>query len=313
MFDKRHDLAKFLVVAETGSILSASEKLNISQPALSRIICKLEAQFRGQLFERTSNGVRLTPFGSMVVDRARRILWEIKIAEEEINSAVTGHTGKVSVTADRIWADIILPATICKFHRSRPSVELELRSATYAEGTQLLISGESDLHFGSIGDNGVWSPLLLAERIMDMTWCIVAHEDHPLHSSKVTCEDLADYPWIEYDAASNSEAESDNLPSLARIMGEIQRQTGKQVKAVIRSDFTGLSMMREGSYLSYLPLAVKDKLFDASVKPLPIELGRRQHRAGLIMRRSSRTLPAFVEIGRIFRDMVSPHTAIGCG
>ena len=53
MFDKRHELAKFLAVADTGSILGAAEKIAISQPALSRIICKLEEQFKGKLFERS--------------------------------------------------------------------------------------------------------------------------------------------------------------------------------------------------------------------------------------------------------------------
>ena len=38
-----------------------------------------------------------------------------------------------------------------------------------------------------------------------MTWGIVAHESHPLHATKITCADLTDYPWIEYDAVSNGE------------------------------------------------------------------------------------------------------------
>ena len=36
MFDKRHELAKFLVVAETGSILGAAEKIAISQAGTCR-------------------------------------------------------------------------------------------------------------------------------------------------------------------------------------------------------------------------------------------------------------------------------------
>ena len=186
MFDKRHELVKFLVVAEAGSILGATEKIAITQPALSRIICKLEEQFKGKLFERSSTGVRLTPLGNMVADRARRILREIEIAEQEICSTLSGHAGILSITADQIWADTVLPATIHKFREKHPDVELKFRAASYADGIQSLISGESDLHCGSIGGNGVWSPLLLPERILDMTWGIVAHESHPLHARKIT-------------------------------------------------------------------------------------------------------------------------------
>ena len=57
MFVKRKDLLKFLVVAETGTILTAADKLSMTQPALSRTISKLEEQFQGQLFERVPTGV----------------------------------------------------------------------------------------------------------------------------------------------------------------------------------------------------------------------------------------------------------------
>ena len=312
MFERRHELSKFLVVAEAGSILGATEKIAISQPALSRTICKLEEQFKGKLFDRSSTGVCLTPLGSMVADRARRILREIEIAEQEIYSTLSGHTGILSITADQIWADTVLPATIHKFRKKHPDVELNLRAASYADGIQSLISGESDLHCGSIGGNGVWSPLLLPERVLDMTWGIVAHESHPLHATKITCGDLTDYPWIEYDAVSNGESDCDNLPSLAHVMDELEQQTKKRVKAIVRSNLTGLSMMQEGSYLSYLPLNVIDKLPGVSLKPLPVDLGRRRHRTGLIMRRSSRSLSAFVEIQRIIRDVVSNEVATAC-
>ena len=309
MFDKRHELAKFLAVADTGSILGAAEKIAISQPALSRIICKLEEQFNGKLFERSSTGVRLTPLGSMVAERARHILREIESAEQEICSTLSGHTGMLSITADQIWADTVVPATIHKFHEKHPDVELKLRAATYADGIQSLISGESDLHCGSIGGNGEWSPLLLPERVLDMTWGIVAHESHPLHTTKIGCAELTAYPWIEYDAVSNGETDCDNLPSLAHVMSELESRTKKRVKAIVRSNLTGLSMMQEGCYLSYLPLNVIDKLPGVSLKPLPTDMGRRRHRTGLIMRRSSRSLSALVQLQRIIREVVSQELA----
>ena len=52
VFDRRGDLVKFLAVAETGGILAAAERLAITQPALSRLIARLEAGLDGPLFER---------------------------------------------------------------------------------------------------------------------------------------------------------------------------------------------------------------------------------------------------------------------
>ena len=90
MFDKRGDLKKLLTVVEEGKIHSAAEKLHITQPALSRVIAKLERQFNGQIFERVPKGVRLTQFGAIVLDQVRHILREIEHAEEEINLTLKG-------------------------------------------------------------------------------------------------------------------------------------------------------------------------------------------------------------------------------
>ena len=305
MFDKRHELAKLLVVADTGTIIGAAEKLAITQPALSRIISKLEEQCRGQLFERTSTGVRLTQLGTMVTERARRILSEIEAAEEEINLTLTGQTGSLSITADPVWAETILPAVVCQFHRLHPEVELSVGAVSYSQGIRRLVSGESDLHCGSIGANGLWSPLVLPERLLKTTWCVVAHESHPLHAATVACEDLLGYQWIDYDTVAdgglgaNGDVKYDDLPSLAHVMDELHRETGRRAKVVIRTNLSELSMLEDGRYLSYLPLAALDKPPGASIVPLPTELGRRCYHAGIVSRRSSRALSAYVDMRRI--------------
>ena len=45
MIEKRYDLQRFLAVADTGTILSAADKLSITQPALSRFISNFEKKF----------------------------------------------------------------------------------------------------------------------------------------------------------------------------------------------------------------------------------------------------------------------------
>ena len=74
------------------------------------------------------------------------------------------------------------------------------------------------------------------------------------------------------------------------------------MKAIVRSNLTGLSMMQEGCYLSYLPLNVIDKLPGVALKPLPTDLGRRRHRTGLIIRRASRAWMAYGCMQQLLRD-----------
>ena len=96
MFKKRqnvretHDLLKFLSVAETGKISAAADRLGMTQPALSRVVVRLEGSSGAGLFERLPTGVRLTSLGTTAVDLARHVLREIEASEEKMDAALSG-------------------------------------------------------------------------------------------------------------------------------------------------------------------------------------------------------------------------------
>ena len=59
----------------------AADRLEMTQPALTRVIARLEREFDGRLFERLPKGVRLTSLGATAAEVGRRILSEIEAAE----------------------------------------------------------------------------------------------------------------------------------------------------------------------------------------------------------------------------------------
>ena len=67
-------LRAFLAVAHTLSFAQASERLAISQPALSLAISGLEEALGGPLFMRTTRHVSLTPEGEIFFPMSRRLL-----------------------------------------------------------------------------------------------------------------------------------------------------------------------------------------------------------------------------------------------
>ena len=304
MFEKRKDLLKFLVVAETGTILTASDKLAMTQPALSRTISKLEDQFKGRLFERIPTGVRLTTFGSLVADRSRRILREIDLAEEEINLAVTGQTGSLRVTAGPMWMKAVLPLAIARFHKSYPGIELKLNTATYPEGVWSLMNGENDIHCGGIDTYEPLPQFVMREHILNMTWGIVAHKDHPLHSVESTYDDLADYPWIDYDKVIQSQAGTIRPSLTDNVLDKLYKRTSKRVGTLIRTNSVDLSLIRTGPYLSVLSLNFMERLPGSFLKPLPLQLGCYHYRAGILSRRALVNMPPYRRFIKVVRDVV---------
>lgn len=304
MFEKRSDLMKFLAVVETGKIQAAAAKTNTTQPALSRIVTKLETQFGGQLFERIPTGVRLTPFGAKIAEQARHIVREIEFAETEINAAASGRTGNLRITAGPMWMQAILPSTISKFHQVFPGIEVQLGTTTYREGVELLTNGQSDLHCGGFDSDQPLPQFLKRERILDMRLGVVAHENHPIfEKSKITHSDLVDYPWLGYETNSYRYSEND-WPSLIRVLDELFERTGRRVKTIVRCDAAGLFLMSTGSYLTYLSLNFAEVLPNLPLRVVPLDFENRSFRAGIVARRSIEGTSAFQHFNALLRKEV---------
>ena len=83
-------LEYFTIVCEKGSFSQAAECLYTSQPNVSKVISSLEKELGRKLVERSSRGLRITPYGETVRDYARVILKHASL----ISSMATHHNGK---------------------------------------------------------------------------------------------------------------------------------------------------------------------------------------------------------------------------
>ena len=302
MFDRRGDLVKFLAVAEAGGILAAAERLAVTQPALSRLIARLEARLQGPLFERLPSGVRLTPLGTVAAERARHVLREIEAAEQTIGAAVSGRTGSFRITADPMWMEAVLAPAIARYREALPGVELKLRTASFAEGLRLLENGDGDLHCGGIDAAATLPGFLRREHVLDIAAGIVAGEGHPLLAARPAVGDLAGYPWIDYSETASTAASGTGLPSLTGVLDALYAYTGKRVQTVVRADTVGLFLLAAGPWLAWLPLNFLEALAAPKLRPLPLKFGRYRYRAGFIARRSAEDLAPFRALEETVRD-----------
>lgn len=73
----KHELSSmkaFVILAESSSFNNAAKLLNITQPALTRRIKKMEEDLHIQLFERTTRKVTLTKAGKRLLPEARELI-----------------------------------------------------------------------------------------------------------------------------------------------------------------------------------------------------------------------------------------------
>ncbi len=84
MFDL-NQLRQFVAVAESENISKAADRLNITQPALSRSLQNLESELGFALFERTKNRIHLSEMGKLTLPLAQELLDEAERMQSELS------------------------------------------------------------------------------------------------------------------------------------------------------------------------------------------------------------------------------------
>ena len=122
----RH-LRYFVAVAEAENVLrAATQKLHVSQPAVSRQIRDLEDELGAQLFERTGKSVRLTDAGFLFLKEARAVLERTDEAVRSVRAfAQAGETELHVGYGPALRAQIVSP-TLRVFQREMPKVHVKL-------------------------------------------------------------------------------------------------------------------------------------------------------------------------------------------
>lgn len=135
----------FVAVAEELHFSRAAERLNMTQPPLSRQIRLLEHQVGTQLLERSSRNVHLTAAGAAFLPEATRIL---RIAEEAMfaaRRAAKGEQGSLSIGFTSASGYSLLPELVSKLRSRCPGVALNLKELVSTNQVEMLNSGELDL------------------------------------------------------------------------------------------------------------------------------------------------------------------------
>lgn len=139
-------LTALVTVAEVGSVTKAAQLLHLVQPAVTRQIRTLEEEIGVPLFERTRQGMTLTPAGEAMVERARRAMHELELARTEIRPSGGGEmTGIVRVGLLESVLDVIAEPLATEVSRRHPGIELRLLTAYSGYLRDWLDSGDIDM------------------------------------------------------------------------------------------------------------------------------------------------------------------------
>lgn len=102
-----------IMVAETGSISKAAEKLYVAQPNVSRAIKELESDLNITIFDRNSKGMIVTPEGEQLIRYAKRILRQIDDMEKIFKYQKKKNVFSISVPRASYISDAFVEFSKC--------------------------------------------------------------------------------------------------------------------------------------------------------------------------------------------------------
>ena len=118
-------LRYFVVISDLGSLTSAAEYLNITQPALGQQVRNLENSLGTRLFDRHSRGVQLTEVGKLLRNHAIEILASIRRAEDDVRRFSQSALGTVRIGVTPSLGRALVPRILEVFCERCPEAKLQ--------------------------------------------------------------------------------------------------------------------------------------------------------------------------------------------
>ena len=140
-------LRTFVAVVDLRSFTKAAATLGVTQPAVSAQIKRLQTLLGGDLFDRSVQGVSLTPQGDLVVSYARRLL---SINDQIVHIRDSGPRPElvIRVGTPSEYITSLLPRVLAEFRERRPDVRFVVRNDAYDPLVRQLRSGHIDIMLG---------------------------------------------------------------------------------------------------------------------------------------------------------------------
>ncbi|WP_407314035.1 LysR family transcriptional regulator [Pseudomonas sp. nanlin1] len=187
------DLTYFETIAELGHLGRAAEKLNRSQPALSKSIQRLEESLGTQLFLREGRRIKLTAVGELLLARSKPLRQGIEETRRELRDFASGVLGNIRLGCSSTMIEYLLPELAAALLQQAPDITLSVMAGQDDVLLQALRSGQLDVAICPLAlADPEWTchPLLKDEAV------VVASKSHPIFAQTYGLADLCRYRWV---------------------------------------------------------------------------------------------------------------------
>ena len=229
--DRFAAMEAFVLVVDTGSFSAAARRLNVGQPAVSKLVAQLEERLGVKLLVRTTRGLTATEAGLKYYERARRSIEEADEAESAARGAGSGLTGRLRICGAVTFARIHLMPRLPEFLARHPELEMEV--VLDDRNIDLVQEGiDVALRMGQLSDSS-----LTARRIASGRHVVVGTPAYFERTGKPTAPgDLAAHQAVIYDQEAGGQDwtfQRDDAEIAVTLKGRLRVSAAEGVRAAV--------------------------------------------------------------------------------
>lgn len=242
------ELRYFLAVAKIENVNRAAETINVSAGSLSKAISRLEDELQTPLFFKTGRGIKLTPEGLILKQKATQILQMEEDARLELRGKESGSLN-VFISSEEIVQSCFGVEIVQKISKLYPKAKIQFLIRSDESAIEQVKNGEA--HLALITSD---SPAELATKLISkVEFKTTASKSHPLYKKygsqkAVPIAELLQYPFVAPDSAVLGKiAKSDSID------GWRDDKFPRQIKFKVCGLKFVENLVRSGEALAYLP------------------------------------------------------------
>src|SRR5579859_6454434 len=192
----------FKAVIEYGTVSRAAEMMNVSQPAMSKLIAHLEEDTGLQLFDRLKGRLAPTRRGMRLYEEIDRIFAGVRQVENAVDTIRRDEQGRILIGVMPALSGSFIQQATCGFLAHHPDVFCSIQSRSSQWITDGLVTRKLDV---GLIIAPIDNPYIVAEPIMGHPVVCILPLDHSLAAKDViTPADLAGVPFVSFDPESHT-------------------------------------------------------------------------------------------------------------
>jgi DNA-binding transcriptional LysR family regulator len=186
----------FLAIQRHGSFSRAAEECEVSQPALTLAVKKLEGEVGGELFYREGKRLVLTPLGRLIQPALEQAVVGAQSARNLAEQFKLLKQAPLRLGLQATIGPTRIASFLSVFHRKQPGVELTVQDGDFASLLQKLEQGELDLAL--LGGTQPLPESFRREALYVEPYVVVLPAGHPLgRLQKIRLADVNGEPYVD--------------------------------------------------------------------------------------------------------------------